>query len=126
MDAGEPVRLIPPAERVEQPSGGMMREQAVATPRMWAGLARTAPGHDSGWHHHGDYESSIYVVSGRLRMESGPGGASVLDGGPGDFLYVPPGAIHRELNPGDDESTLVVVRGGSGPPVINVDGPAPA
>ena len=127
MAAADPVRSVPPAERTPQPSaGGMVREEAVATPGMWAGLARTSPGADSGWHHHGDYESTIYVLSGQIRMESGPGGASVLEAGPGDFLYVAPGAIHRELNPGDAESQLVVVRGGSGPPVINVDGPAPA
>ncbi|HEX2358051.1 MAG TPA: hypothetical protein VHI50_16535, partial [Micromonosporaceae bacterium] len=41
---------------------------------------------------------------------------------PGDFLYVPKGAIHREGNPGDQESHLVVVRAGHGPAVINVDG----
>ncbi|MGH8990497.1 MAG: cupin domain-containing protein [Acidimicrobiia bacterium] len=127
MNAGEPVSFIPPADRVAQPSGGMVREQAVATAGMWAGLARTQPGADSGWHHHGDYESTIYVVSGQMQMESGPGGGTVVVGGPGDFLYVPPGAIHRESNPGNTESHLVVVRGGgSGPPVISVDGPAPA
>lgn len=126
MGAGDPVRFVPPSARALQPSGDMVREEAVATPGMWAGLARTGPGADSGWHHHGSYESSIYVVSGQMRMESGPGGACVLEAGPGDFLYVPPGAIHREMNPGVDESTLVVVRAGSGPPVINVDGPAPA
>lgn len=126
MGTADPVRLIPPAERTHQPSGGgMVREEAVTTPGMWGGVARTVPGADSGWHHHGDYESSIYVISGVVRMESGPGGSSVMEAGPGDFLYVPPGAIHRETNPGSVESQLVVVRGGSGPPVINVDGPAP-
>ena len=127
MDAAEPCRFIAPADRVLQPAGGMVREQAVATEGMWAGLARTPPGADSGWHHHGSYESTIYVVSGQMRMESGAGGEVVVEAGAGDFLYVPPGAIHRESNPGDTESHLVVVRGGgSGPPVINVEGPAPA
>ena len=45
-------------------------------------------------------------------------------GGPGDFLFVPKGAIHRKANPGDIESQIVVARGGHGPPVFNVDGPA--
>lgn len=126
MAAADPVRFVPPTERLPQPAGGaMLREEAVATPGMWGGLARTSPGGDSGWHHHGDYQTTIYVVAGRLRMESGPDGTSVVEAGPGDFLYVPAGAIHREVNPGDEESQLVVVRGGSGEPVINVDGPAP-
>ena len=57
-------------------------------------------------------------------MESGPGGADVIEAGPGDFFYVPPGAVHREGNPGDSEGHLIVVRAGSGPAVVNVDGPA--
>jgi uncharacterized RmlC-like cupin family protein len=33
----------------------------------------------SGWHHHGDHESVIYVLSGALRMEFGSGGSDVSD-----------------------------------------------
>ena len=77
-----------------------------------------------GWHHHGEYETSIYILSGRLRMESGPGGAEVVEAGPGDFLHVPAGAVHRESNPTDAESRIVVVRAGEGVPTVNVDGPA--
>lgn len=121
----EGVRRVAPEERVEgAATAGMIREEAVATDRMWAGLARTAPGMVSGWHHHGSYETTIYVVSGGLHMEFGPGGAETLDGRPGDFLYVAPGAVHRESNPDDQESHIVVVRSGSGAPVVNVDGPA--
>ena len=57
-------------------------------------------------------------------MESGPGGAHTVQAGPGDFLQVPKGAIHREGNPGDQESQIIVVRAGHGPAVVNVDGPA--
>jgi uncharacterized RmlC-like cupin family protein len=42
---------------------------------------------------------------------------------PGDFLYVAPGAVHRESNPGNQESHIVVVRSGSGVPVVNVEDP---
>ena len=124
VSVGTGVRRIGPEERTEgAPTLGMIREEAVATERMWAGLARTQAGMVSGWHHHGDYESSIYVLSGGLRMEFGPGGAEVLDAGPGDFLYVAPGAIHRESNLSGEESRIVVVRSGSGEPVFNVEGP---
>ena len=125
MSEAEPVRYVPPGDRVAgHATPGMVREQAVSTDGMWAGFVRTAAGETSAWHHHGEYESSIYVVSGRLRMESGRGGSEVIEAGAGDFCYVPPGAIHRELNPGDEESHLIVVRAGSGPAVVNVDGPA--
>lgn len=112
-------------ERLSGPATpGMIRETAIDTDQMWAGFVTTAPGMTSGWHHHGEYESAIYVMSGAMRMEFGPGGTDRLDAGPGDFLYVPPGAIHREGNPGLDEAHIVVVRSGSGTAVINVDGPA--
>lgn len=102
----------------------MIRERAIEVDGLWAGLVRTAPGATSGWHHHGDYETSIYVARGSLRMESGPGGAAVLEAQEGDFLHVPKGAIHREGNSGDVESHIVVARAGHGAPTINVDGPA--
>jgi len=125
MAGSDPVSLIRPEDRVVgDHTPGMMREQAVVTGEMWAGLVRTQPGMVSGWHHHGDHETSIYVISGRLRMESGPGGESVVEARPGDFLYVPREAIHRESNPGEIESQIVVVRVGHGPTVINVDAPA--
>jgi len=60
-----------------------------------------------------------------MRMESGPGGTEVLDAGPGDFLHVPPHAVHRESNPTEKEARIVVFRAGIGPVVLNTDGPEP-
>jgi uncharacterized RmlC-like cupin family protein len=125
MAADDPVRHVRPTDRVEaDPTPGVTRERAIEVEGLWAGLATTEARASTAWHHHGDYETSIYVVAGRLRMESGPGGGEVIDASPGDFLHVPRGAIHRESNPGDTESSIVVVRAGKGPPTINVDGPA--
>lgn len=105
-------------------TSGMVREEAFNTDKMWAGVARTAPKLFSGWHHHGDFESAIFVLSGRVQIECGAGGRTVLDAGPGDFLIVPAREIHREGNPGDETSEIVVVRAGQGEVVVNVDGPA--
>lgn len=125
MSAG--VRRIRPDERTEGPATvGMIREEAVATEAMWAGLVRTAPGTVSGWHHHGAFESVIYVATGALVMEFGPDGRETLEARPGDFLYVAPGAVHRESNPTPDESHIIVVRSGSGEAVINVERPQAA
>ena len=119
MAASDPVSRITPEGRVEtDPTPGIVREQAIAVEGLWAGLARTAPGMSSGWHHHGEYQTSIYVVSGRLRMESGPGGGAVVEAVAGDFVHVPAGAIHRESNPSDAESHIVVVRAGQGVPTV--------
>jgi len=116
------IRFEHPADRAHM--SGMVREEAIATAGLWAGLARTPRGEASLWHHHGNHETVIYVLSGTRRVEFGPDGAEAVEAGPGDFVYVAPATIHREINVGDDEALSVVVRAGSGEPVINVDGSA--
>jgi uncharacterized RmlC-like cupin family protein len=111
-------------ERVEgQPTPGMVREQAIQSEQMWSGFVRTDPGMVSGWHHHGGYESTIFVLTGSLRMEFGPAGGETFDAGPGDFVFVGKHVVHRESNPSTEPGTIVVVRAGEGEPVFNVDGP---
>jgi uncharacterized RmlC-like cupin family protein len=105
---------------------GMTRREAVARDGLWSGTVVTEPGAVSGWHHHGEHESTIYVVRGSLHMQFGPDGNESFDARAGDFVQVPPGAVHRESNPADDASLLVVFRHGHGEPTVNVDGPAPA
>ncbi|MGH2492396.1 MAG: cupin domain-containing protein [Candidatus Limnocylindria bacterium] len=104
-------------------TSGMVREEAFHTDKTWAGVAHNAPKALSGWHHHGDHESVIYVLSGKVRIECGPGGRTSLDAGPGDFLLIPARDVHREGNPTDATSEIVVVRAGQGEVVVNVDRP---
>ncbi len=116
-------RVTPEQREEGQPTSGIVREQAVETAGMWAGLARTDAGMVSGWHHHGEYESAIYVLTGSLRMEFGPAGEETFDAEPGDFVFVGKGVVHRESNPSTEQGTVVVVRAGQGEPLTNVDGP---
>jgi uncharacterized RmlC-like cupin family protein len=102
----------------------MAREEAVRTTSMWAGIATTDGHTSSGWHHHGAYESVIFVLEGTVRLEFGPGGRETLEAGAGDTLYVAPGEVHREGNPADQRSLIFVVRGGEGELVVNEGGPA--
>src|SRR4051812_19706912 len=102
---------------------GMVRREAGSTDGMWAGVVDTDARMVSGWHHHGEYETTIYVVSGTLRMEFGPGGTRTVEAGPGEFVYVPKHAVHREGNTSAEVGTLVVIRAGHGAAVTNVDGP---
>lgn len=121
------VRRVRSDELVEaDPTPGMRRRLAFAAPGLWAGTVETQPGAGSGWHHHGTHETSLYVVRGRMRLESGPGGTDVVEAGPGDFLHVPAGVVHRESNPDTEVSTAVIGRAGSGVPTVNVAGPDPA
>ncbi len=118
------IRVVTPDDRTPgPPTPGMDRQQAFATDDMWAGYVRTDPGMMSGWHHHGDYESVIYILTGSMRMEFGAGGTNVVEAGPGDFLIVPKGAVHRECNPSPEPADIIVVRAGQGESTFNVAGP---
>ncbi len=125
MAEQDEILVVSPSDRKPgPPTPGMERQQAVATDGMWSGVARTQAGMVSGWHHHGEYETTIYVLTGALLMEFGPGGSRTVAAGPGDFVYVPRGAVHRESNPSAVPAEIVVVRAGRGESTINVDGPA--
>jgi uncharacterized RmlC-like cupin family protein len=122
----EPIVVIPPDGLVESdPTPGMRRQRAIGVPGLWSGLLHTEPGATSGWHHHGEHETSLYVVHGAMRLEFGPGGGSVLDAGPGDFVHVPAHVVHRESNPTGERATAVIARAGVGVPTVNVDAPDP-
>ena len=124
---GDNIERVRPDERaIGDPTPGMVRERAIEIDGLWSGLVRTEPGMVSGWHHHGDHDTSIFVMEGALRLEFGPGGEAVLDAAPGDFVHVPKHVVHRESNPGETMAQAVVSRAGHGVPTVNVDGPAPA
>jgi uncharacterized RmlC-like cupin family protein len=121
------ILVVSPGDWKPGPSTpGMERQQAVATDGMWSGFVRTQAGMVSGWHHHGEYETTIYVLAGGLRMEFGSDGATIVEAGPGDFVYVPKGAVHRESNPSAEPADIVVVRAGRGESTVNVAGPTSA
>lgn len=119
------VQKVSPRDRITgAATPGMIREEAVATDDVWAGFVRTDAGMMSGWHHHGAYQTTFYVISGTIQMESGPGGSEITRAHANDFVHVPAGVVHRESNPTDAESQAIVFRSGTGPTVVNVEGPA--
>ncbi len=119
------IRLIAPAELTGDTlqTTGMTREAAVAREGLWSGLVTAAPSMASGWHHHGDNDTVIYVLDGAVRLEFGRGGERSIEAHGGDFVHVPAHTIHRESNPLEREARLVVTRAGGGPPVVNLEGP---
>jgi uncharacterized RmlC-like cupin family protein len=118
------IQVVTPDERTAgPPTPGMDRQQAFAGDDLWAGFVRTESGMVSAWHHHGDYESVIYVLTGTLELEFGPDGASVVEARPGDFVRVPRRAVHRERNPSAEPADIIVVRAGRGESTFNVAGP---
>jgi uncharacterized RmlC-like cupin family protein len=117
----EPIRVIRAPDLVAaDPTPGMFRQRAFEKPLLWAGRVETAPGAVSGWHHHDVNETSLYVVSGILRLEF-EGCDGFLDAHPGDFIHVPAYTVHRESNPTDAPSIAVIARAGGGTPTVNVE-----
>lgn len=106
---------------------GMDRREAFADEGAWAGTVRTEAGVITGWHIHADYDTYVYVITGSARIEYGPGGSLGDDAGPGDFVLIPRGLVHREgTSAGSNGVEAVLVRVGRGELVTNVDGPDPA
>ncbi len=119
----DPVRVIRQGDLVQaDPTPGMMRERAFEVSTLWAGQVETAPGAVSGWHHHDRNETSLFVVSGVLRLEF-EGHDGYVDARAGDFVHVPAYTVHRESNPSDEASVAVIARAGGGTPTVNVDDP---
>ena len=88
--------------------------------------SRAEPGALSAWHHHGNHEVYGFILSGAERFEYGPGGEEAIVVGPGDFFHIPPQTVHRDVNPlPDQEQEAVLFFRGTGPVVVNVDGPEP-
>ncbi len=110
-------------------STGMVREAGVSrtttgATTIWSGFVTTPPGVSSGVHHHGDCETAIYVMRGRVRFYWGDRLQFEEDVTSGDFLYVPPNEIHLEQNLSNTEPIeFIVSRGCDGILVVNVPDP---
>ncbi len=125
------LRVVRPHERdagtAQTP--GMRREAGIAdstvgAEKIWVGHVTMEPGMKSGAHHHGPVESGIYIVSGRARFRFGDKLQESVEVGPGDFVFVPPEAVHQEINPDPDTPIeMIVARNGQENIVVNVDVP---
>jgi len=124
------LRIIPPdhLDPGTAQTPGMVRLAAVAgstcgATGIWMGHVTNAPGFRTGAHHHGDVESAIYVVSGALRMRWGERLEHEAEARAGDFIYVPAGMVHQEMNVSDDTPVVAIVARGGDNVVVNVDVP---
>jgi uncharacterized RmlC-like cupin family protein len=109
--------------RAAAPTPGLIREIAAETSDATLMRARAEPKAASGWHHHGDRDVFGYVVKGAARFEFGVDGRDATEVGEGGFFHVPARVIHRDLNPLNLHQELVLTVVGSGPLVVNVEGP---
>ena len=124
---GEPARPVvrSPSDLIEPPeqqTPALRRQQAFAADDRWVGYVTTQPGAWSGWHHHGETDTYLYVMAGELEFEFGPDRERVRFAR-GDFAHMPRRLVHRERTLPGIPGEVVLVRIGSGPTVINVEEP---
>ena len=93
-------------------------EEAVVVESSIAG------GTTTGWHHHGDRHAYGYVLEGAGVVEFGPGGDRSRESAAGEYFHVPPGTVHRDRTRRGEDTRVLVCFVGSGPVVVNVEGPA--
>ena len=106
--------MRPEEREVEIASGGMTRVAGVSESLGGAkgihlAVSTIPPGRASTPHHHVNCESAIYVVSGRGRFVTGKSMERSDEIGPGDFIYVPPGAVHQPVNDSASETMELIV-----------------
>ena len=110
-------RRITPAERATSVGQNSDMERSIAVSAdtvgsvgLYSSVVTTAPGGKTRIHHHGECETSIFIVSGRARYTWGPTGLEEeLDAGAGDFIYIPAGEIHVEENASTTDPLVVVL-----------------
>jgi uncharacterized RmlC-like cupin family protein len=122
---------ISPADRLTSVGqhAGMERSIAISRPTvgsqgLYSSIVSTAPGDKTRVHHHGDCETSIYIVSGRARYTWGLTGLEhEMAASAGDFVYIPAGEVHVEENASTTEPLVVVLtRNCPDSHVVYVDG----
>ncbi len=125
------VHIIHPNERDAgtAQTAGMRREAGVSAKTtdskgLWMGMGINSPGACSDVHHHGESESGIYIVKGRIRFRWGDKLEHSQDAEPGDFVFVPPYEIHSEenLDP-DNPAEFLLARNTMDAIVVNVPDP---
>jgi uncharacterized RmlC-like cupin family protein len=127
MSEPRPVVVHHPEEATPGPSmSGMERRQLFIRDGRWADWIRNDAGDVSGWHHHAANDTYVYVSSGSVTIDYGPGGADSVVARAGDFFIVPSQMIHRETTGPDADLEAFVIRLGGEPEKVDVDGPEAA
>jgi uncharacterized RmlC-like cupin family protein len=72
-------------------------------------LIHVPPGARAKAHMHQNHETTLYVLSGRVRMWYGMALEKVMDCQPGDFIYIPAGVPHLPANLSNTEPATAVV-----------------
>jgi uncharacterized RmlC-like cupin family protein len=110
------IRIIHPGQcEAEVASGTMTRiagvsESLTGATGIHMASATIPAGHSSSPHVHVNCESAIYILQGHGKFMVGEKLDHALEFGPGDYLFVPPGAPHQPVNDSAEIIEMVVAR----------------
>ena len=86
-----------------------MSAKNVGSEHLSMNVATIPPGGVAYAHVHVGFELMLYIIQGRVRHEYGAGLKSVLENGPGDFIFIKPDVPHEVFNLSDTEPVVAVV-----------------
>jgi quercetin dioxygenase-like cupin family protein len=118
------VEVVSPEEvEGDESTPGVVRKTVFETETAVVVQSHIDGGTTTGWHSHGDRHVYGYIVEGAGAVEYGPGGDETRECIAGEYFYIPPGTVHRDVTPPNTDTVVLVCFVGSGPVVVNVDGP---
>jgi uncharacterized RmlC-like cupin family protein len=108
---------VTPTERATSTGQNSDMERSIAVSAdtvgsvgLYSSVVTTAPGGRTRIHHHGECETSIYIVAGTARYTWGPSGLEeAMEADAGDFIYIPAGEVHVEENASATDPLVVVL-----------------
>ena len=104
----------------------VVSRDTVGSRGLYTSIVTTAGGGRTEIHHHGECETSIYILRGRARFYAGEGLREIVEATEGDFIYVPAFEVHVEENASDtDELVVLLSRNCDGSVVHYVEGTLP-
>jgi len=118
------IQVVHPEKKGHETKEGFNRRPIFETDsdhvvELWIGGGTTG-----GWHHHGKRTMYGYVVSGKANIEFGQNGQERAILSQGDFFLIPPGLVHRDVNPNREEAFILIFNLGEGPTSLEVSGPS--
>ena len=119
----ERIEIAHRSEAPIDPKKGYGGQRIFESPLAHVGLTTLNPGAVTAWHHHAARTFYGYVVAGRLRLEYGRGGQDAATAVAGEFLRIPPGLIHRDVNATQEPVVVATIAVGEGELAILTDGP---
>jgi uncharacterized RmlC-like cupin family protein len=87
----------------------VVSRDTVGSRGIYTSIVTTAPSGRTEVHHHGECETSIYILRGHARFYSGGELSEVVEAREGDFVYVPAFEVHVEENASASDELVVLL-----------------